>query len=128
MFYRFEHLQRLAEKVHRDCRTGEDHLDDIEKRILEVSVFGSFITCLLRVDEPVLHSDAYWALVGSSAVKLPFECRLIVSCKLLSKSFTVNDTSKTPVFKGQDSSFNVMRIAITQLMLTQRILCRRATG
>ena len=28
-------MQRLAEKVHRDCRTSEDHLDDIERRIIE---------------------------------------------------------------------------------------------
>ena len=35
---RHERLQRLAEKVHKDCRSSEDHLEDIEQRLIEVSV------------------------------------------------------------------------------------------
>ncbi|KAK2164152.1 hypothetical protein LSH36_68g10066 [Paralvinella palmiformis] len=32
---RLERLQRLAEKVHRDAKAGEEHLDDIDRRIKE---------------------------------------------------------------------------------------------
>ena len=43
---RLERLQRLAEKVHRDCRTVEDHLDDIDKRIMEVCVCVCVCVCV----------------------------------------------------------------------------------
>jgi len=35
---RLERLQRLAEKVHRDAKAGEEHLDDIDRRIKEVNI------------------------------------------------------------------------------------------
>ena len=41
-FPRLERLQRLAEKVHRDCRSCEDHLNDIDKRIKEVTYYQKY--------------------------------------------------------------------------------------
>ena len=38
VFGRLERLQRLAEKVHHDCRSAEDQLDAIEAKIKDVSV------------------------------------------------------------------------------------------
>ena len=36
MSNRLERLHRLADKVQRDCRTSEDLLDDVERRLNEV--------------------------------------------------------------------------------------------
>jgi len=35
---RLDKLHRLADKVQRDCRTCEDHLDDIEQRLQQVTL------------------------------------------------------------------------------------------
>ena len=34
---RLENLQRLAQKLQRDCKTHDGHLDSLEKRFSEVS-------------------------------------------------------------------------------------------
>lgn len=34
--FRLERLQRLSEKVHRECKGHETQLDDVERRIMEV--------------------------------------------------------------------------------------------